>query len=174
MLTTEAIVERCPLFQDMSAAERSAVFSLLESVTYTAGETILREGKAVRMLWIIRRGQCEVVKKTKTGVEQRLAILEQGAVFGEMSFFHPAPHSASIRTLDAVEVLRLTLEEFKQLEEVHPSAAHRIVTNTVTVLVGRLRRMDEWVRDLLETPEAAGHREEWQEFRAKLYSEWLK
>lgn len=174
MLTTETSVTRCPLFQDMSAAERAEVFELLEPVNYTAGETILREGKSIRMLWIIQRGQCEVVKKTKNGIEQRLAVLEQGAVFGEMSFFHPAPHSATIRTLDAVELLRMSLESFLRLEAAHPAAAHRIVKNTVMVLVSRLRRMDDWVRDLLETPEAAGHREEWQEFRAKLYSEWLQ
>ena len=162
----------CPIFQDMSLDERQQVLELLERETYPTGETILREGRETQILWIIVHGRCEVVKMMKDGSEQQLAVLEQGAVFGEMSFFVPAPHSASVRTLTEVEVMRLSREKFDQLEQAGATAAYKIAFNTVRVLSDRVRRMDEWNYDLVERPEASQHREEWREFRAKLYADW--
>jgi CRP-like cAMP-binding protein len=93
-------------------------------------------------------------------------------VFGEMSFFDEAVHSASVRTLSEVEVMRLSRSRFDELTAVCPSAARKIAACTASILADRLRQMDDWVCRLVERPDGAGHREEWQEFRKKLYSEW--
>lgn len=162
----------CPLLAGMTAEERQQVLDLMEHLDYPANETILREGKTVQFLWILARGRCRVMKSMKSGGDQELAVLEPGAVFGEMSFIHPGPHSASICTLTDVEVLRLSRRQFEELEQTGSKAASKIVLNTASVLVERLRQMDEWVCGLIERPGADGYREEWKEFRAKLYSDW--
>jgi CRP-like cAMP-binding protein len=156
----------------MSDKERRQVAELLERHTYPAGETILCEGKAVQMLWVIVRGRCEVVKTMKHGGEQQLAVLEPGAIFGEMSFFSPAPHSASVRALTEVEVMLLPREEYDRMERAGSTVAYKIVLNAGKVLAERLRRMDEWTCELIDRPESADHRDEWREFQSKLYSEW--
>jgi len=105
--------------------------------------------------------------------EQRLTVLDAGSVFGEMSFFQPAPHSASIRTLSAVEVHRLSRKDFESLETDHAPAARKILVNTVKLLAERLRSMDEWICELVERPDGATtHQKEWRDFRAKLYTDW--
>ena len=172
MATNKSIAARCPIFVNMPLAERAEVLKLLEDECYPAGEVILREGNAVQILWIIVHGQCEVIKTTQNGVEQQLAVLEPGSVFGEMSFFNPAPHSASVRTLADVQVLRLRRERYDHLQGICPSAAYRIAASTVAVLAERLRKMDQWTGELVEKPGADGHKEEWREFRSKLYSDW--
>jgi CRP-like cAMP-binding protein len=134
---------------------------------------ILREGRETQILWIVAHGQCEVVKSLDHDGQQRLATLDAGAVFGEMSFFRPAPHSASIRALSPVQVFQLPRESFDELVETGSSAAYRIAVNLNRVLAERLARMDEWICELVETSESgANHREEWQEFRSRLYSDW--
>lgn len=164
---------QCPIFDDMSLDEREEVLSLFEHEHYPAGETILREGLSIQILWIIVSGQCSVIKSTGDGDDRVLAELEQGAVFGEMSFFCPAPHSASVRATTEVEVLRLSRERFEELAQRSPRCAFKIAANTASVIAERLRKMDGWVYQLLDRPEAhASQREEWREFRSKLYTEW--
>ena len=69
---------------------------------FRPGEEILTEGLTYHSLWIILSGRCEVVKSSNGGKPHRLAVLEPGCVFGEMSFLDTAPHSASVRTLSDV------------------------------------------------------------------------
>ena len=170
--TPDVSLNGCPILRGLTESERRQVGELLERHTYSAGETILREGKATRILWIVARGQCEVVKTMKHGGEQQLAVLEAGAIFGEMSFFSPAPHSASVRALTEVEVLLLPREEYDRIEQAGAKVAYKIVLNAGKVLAERLRRMDEWTCELIDRPDVANHRDEWREFQSKLYSEW--
>jgi CRP-like cAMP-binding protein len=162
----------CAFFQGLSPAERQRVLSLTDRQAFSQGEVIISEGKSVQTLWILVRGRCEVLKMRKNGGSQRLAVLEPGAVFGEMSFFHPAPHSASVRALSDVEVLCLSRDDFETLQETCPPAARKIAVSIVSVLAERLRKMDEWTCELIERPDGKPHREEWREFRSKLYSDW--
>ena len=172
MPTSEFSTEHCPIFTDMLPDERQPVLALMEHETYPKGETILREGLSIRILWIIVRGQCEVVKSTNNGGERQLALLGPAAVFGEMSFFHQAEHSASIRTLSDVEEMRMSRDGYDRLIEACPSAARKIASNVVGILAERLRQMDDWVCQLVERPDGARHQKEWHDFRAKLYSAW--
>jgi len=173
MTASQPEKSQCPIFVDMSLEEREQVLALFENEHYPAGETILREGLSIQILWIIVSGRCEVVKVSNGASERSLAVLEQGAVFGEMSFFHPAPHSASVRAVTDVDVMRLSRERYDQLLERTPAAAGKVAVNTAAVLAERLRKMDEWTCELLDGPETNQKtREEWHDFRAKLYTEW--
>ena len=164
---------RCPLFGEMTPDELAEIRHRLVSEVYPANEVILREGKTFQVLWIIVRGDCEVFKTIKPGVEQRLTILDTGSVFGEMSFFQPAPHSASVRAVTEVEVMRLSRDEFERLQETSPSAVRKMLVNAVKILAERLRRMDTWICELVERPDGPdNHRKEWRDFRSKLYTDW--
>jgi CRP-like cAMP-binding protein len=170
---TELWVRNCPLFWDMSPTELAEVRRRLASETYPKEEVILREGKSTQILWIIAKGECEVFKMVKAGIEQRLTILDPGSVFGEMSFFQPAPHSASVRAMTEVEVMRLSREEFAAMQGCCPTAVQKMLINAVRILAERLRRMDDWTCQLVERPDGSeSHRKEWRDFRSKLYTDW--
>ncbi len=163
----------CPIFFDMTPEECRHVLELIETEKFTQGETILCEGLSVQILWVIVRGQCEVIKSKNGNSNRVLACLEPGAVFGEMSFFQSAPHSATVRAMTDVEVMRLSREKYNQLSEVCPAAAFKIAANTVVVLAERLRRMDVFTGDVIRGGSGgAVQLHEWQQFRAKLYTEW--
>ncbi len=164
---------RCALFQDLTSEECLHVLELFEEERFLQGETILCEGLSIQMLWIIVQGRCEVLKSGQANEEKQLAVLEQGSMFGEMSFFRAAPHSASVKALTDLVLIRLSREKYDQLAKNVPSAAVKIAANTAVVLAERLRKMDDWTCGLLDSPNANAHqREEWRDFRAKLYSEW--
>ena len=171
--TLEFLAQNCPLFLNMTKQEVRDLWNRLVAETYPKDEVILREGRSTQLLWIIVRGRCEVFKTIKPGIEQRLTTLEPGATFGEMSFFQPAPHSASIPALSEVGVLRLSREQFESLEKSGSPAVCKLLVNTVKVLSERLRQMVNWTCVLVDRPDGSErHRQEWREFRSRLYTDW--
>jgi CRP-like cAMP-binding protein len=169
MTATVRELPECAIFDSLTPSQRQDVLKLMLPQAFEPGTEILEEGKQTRGLWIITHGRCEVVKSGLNGLSRTLAELGPGAVFGEMSFFQSAPHSASVRALTDVSTLHLSSENYVRLEETGLRAAHRISHALAVVLADRLRRMDEWTTRLLdEAPQ--GKHEEWSEFRAKLYN----
>jgi len=166
----ERVVE-CPLFVGLEGDDLAVVVELLRPRSYEAGEHIYTEGDRRQQMSIVLSGRCEVVR-VQEGADRQLAVLEQGDVFGELSFFDPAPHSATVRALTKMEVLALVREDYDDLLRSRPTIAHRIAVNTVKLVSDRLRSMDEWVFELLDRPDTSVDRQEWQQFRAKLYTNW--
>src|SRR5262245_37064821 len=112
---SDAAFARCPLFRGMTADERQELVGLLDGKVYPAGSLILSQGESFQHIWIVLRGRCQVVKQSRSGTEKELGTLEPFGVFGEMSFFHPAPHSASVRALTEVEVVRMPRDKYDTL-----------------------------------------------------------
>ena len=162
-----------PVFSGLTQKELELLAQRVSFDTVPRTLTILEHGNEVQALWILARGQCEVFRPDANGKEQRLATLETGSVFGEMSFFDPAPHSASVRAISDVDVIWLTRRAFDDLEDSAPALTQKIATNTGRILSQRLRMMDDWICELLQRSESSEeHRQEWQSFRSKLYTEF--
>ncbi len=158
------------IFDKLTPAHRRELRALMEEFSFESGTSIIDEGHVTPGLWVVVRGRCEVVKSTPNG-GRILAELGPGAMFGEMSFFERVPHVATVRSVTNVTALRLTPENYSRLEETGLRAAHQIAHAVAVVLSERLRKMDDWTSRLLDqTP--TEKREEWAEFRAKLYNGW--
>lgn len=157
----------------LTPSQRQAFLRLAEAETHPADTTILHEGGDTRGLWVVMRGGAEVVKHSGDGPPRVLAELGPGAVFGEMSFFRPAAHSAAVRAVSVVETVLLTADGHDRLQRDDPATAAALARAVAVILSERLRRMDDWVARLLATcpPEK---KEEWADFRTKLWgSGWL-
>lgn len=168
---SDATLSKCPLFRGMTTAERQELAGLLDMAAYAPGDLILTEGDAVQRMWILLSGQCRVTKKSTAGTEQELSVLEPFGVIGEMSFFHPGPHSASVRAITAVETVCLSRARYDMLLRVGSFAAYKLAFNTMSVLIERLRKMDHWVAEHMGT-EPNSRRQEWHDFQSKLYTGW--
>lgn len=149
MTRCEEDITQCPVFRSMSPDERQHVQQISEQMKFDPGQTILREGDGVPQgLWMLQRGACQVIKELDGGAEQQLALLEPGAIFGEMSFFDPAPHSATIRTAGEAELMFLPAEKIEALRVLDLSAAYKLIRNAGLIMAGKLRRMDRYTLDL--------------------------
>jgi len=67
---------------------------------FPAGTLLLSEGETSGRLYVLAAGSVEVLR----GDTQVAVISEPGAVFGEMSVLLNRPHTATVRTLSAVDV----------------------------------------------------------------------
>lgn len=169
---SNSTLAKCPLFRNMTTAERDELLGLLESKSYAPGQPILAEGDSLQYIWIVQKGRCQVVKNAGGSAESELLVIEHCGVFGEMSFFHPGPHSATVRALTDVEVARLPRERYDALLRAGSLGAYKLAFNTMGVLIERLRHMDEWLVERRDKSKAAEHHEEWMDFHAKLYNGW--
>ncbi len=160
------------IFQGLDNEQSGMICQALETSHFEGGQTILNEGECIQALWIILRGECIVSRSCSPGDTRVLATLKPGDVFGEMSFVRTAPHSASIKAVGEVTVCSYRLEHFQELLGKEPRAAWRVTSNIAAVLAERLRRMDTWVCDLVDRPNAIEHRDEWQSFRSAVYTNW--
>lgn len=160
------------IFNGLSDNDAARICSELQTSEFKTGESILNEGESVQVLWIILQGECVVSRSCSVKDERILALLNQGDVFGEMSFVRTAPHSASIKAVSSVKACCYRREDFLKLLEERPEAACRVTSNIAAVLAERLRRMDTWVCEMVDGPNGDEHRNEWESFRSAVYTNW--
>jgi len=93
---------------------------------YHDGDIIVRQGEEGNCMYVIQRGEVEVLLK-KGDKDVRVAVLGEGDFFGEMALFGREVRSATVRAKG--EVTALTLEKKSFLRRVHedPSLAFSIL-----------------------------------------------
>ncbi len=93
---------------------------------YQDGEAIVRQGKVGDCMYVIQKGQVEVVLE-KGGKEVRLAVRGEGEFFGEMAIFEHEVRMATVRALGQARVLTIDKKNFLRRIHKDPSLAYRIV-----------------------------------------------
>ena len=106
--------------------------------SFAAGQTIFEQGRPGAEMWIIQDGQVEILRRVGH-LERRLALLETGDFFGEMSVLEDLPRSATARAVTAAKLLPIDASTFDQMLREHPEIAVRMMRK----LSRRLRQYDE-------------------------------
>jgi CRP/FNR family transcriptional regulator, cyclic AMP receptor protein len=170
------VLRSVPLFNSLNETECRQIAEVIQMHSFAAGDTVIRQGESSRNLWVMLDGTCEVSKRLlpddPDSESVLLATIEPYQHFGEMSFFHPAPHSADVRAKTNVKVLRISHVDYQDLIAEGVWAAYKLAYNVVQGLAERMRRMDDWVTDLMLRQKEAVTQAEWSEFREKLFSGW--
>src|SRR5262249_25947347 len=84
------------------------------------GVAIFREGEPGRYVYVLKTGMVEVARRRPDGTEEVIRRLEPGDHFGEMALLRHAPRSATVRTLTAVEVFKISPDQFVALSTARP------------------------------------------------------
>lgn len=156
VLTCNEDLSLCPFFQGLSRDDRDLVLRHIGYEHLDTGQALMREGDLQRGIHIVKSGRCEVVKQLAGGSEQQLAVLDSGAIVGEVSFFSRAAHSATIRAIEPVEAMTLSMHGFDALKRLEPSIAMTLMANMGRLLAERFRRMDQYTYDLFVRKERVG------------------
>jgi CRP/FNR family transcriptional regulator, cyclic AMP receptor protein len=117
--------------------------------TPEAGELVFREGDDATAMYVVLRGEMEVLKKSKRATEARVALLGPGDWFGEMSIVDIQPRSATVRALAPSRLLRLSAADLDALYRYDLRSYSLIVLNLARELSRRLRVADGILADLI-------------------------
>jgi len=91
-----SLADNIPALRGLSATERKQVIEIADERSFAPGQKIIEQGQSSQHLWIVLEGKCEVVRDSTNDGPVRLAEMEPHQLFGEVSFFSPAPHSADV------------------------------------------------------------------------------
>ena len=79
--------------------------------TYSSGELIVRQGDEGNCMYVVQAGELEVVREEHDG-NVRVALMNAGDIFGEMSIFERELRSATVRALGEARVLSVDKKTF--------------------------------------------------------------
>ncbi len=111
------LLKRFPLLAPLPGATLGRIAHQLKTVSYFPGRVILRKGQRGDQLFLIDRGEVEVVGEDG----ERLAKIGAGECFGEMSLLTSEPVSATIKALSEVHLLGLAGRDFDALLTRNPA-----------------------------------------------------
>lgn len=93
----------------------------VEEVASPKGSEIVRQGEPGDACYLIRSGRVEVVQRDGD-VQRTIATLGPGAVFGEAALLTDSPRNATVRALEAVEMLVMRRDDLVEAIQ----ADHRV------------------------------------------------
>lgn len=122
----------------LSADQADSLSALGRSRRYSSGASLFIERDPADAVLILRSGRVKLSCVTDVGREAVLGIREPGDLIGEMSAIDDAPHMATARALEPVEVLAISSDAFVAFLERTPGVALVLVR----MLNRRLRDAD--------------------------------
>ncbi len=116
------------IFEGLTVGELAAVATVTEEERAQIGETVIKEGDAGSVMYLVLEGEVAVIKKLseETDQEIELARIKAGDYFGEMALFEDEPRSATIRCVTPSHFMTLNKIEFMEIVTEYPNIALHI------------------------------------------------
>lgn len=137
------------LFSGLTPDEMRAIEKFIVVRRYREGEHVVQEGDAGRSIFVITRGEVEVMKKLDGLNYKELRNLKEGQFFGEISFLGISDRTASIICTEECEACELTNDAFEAMTAEQPAIALKILKNVSMGLAVRLKRTTEELKKTL-------------------------
>jgi CRP-like cAMP-binding protein len=119
-------------------------------VEFEAGETIFRQGDPGSIMYLVQKGEVEVLQELG-GTETQVATLGRSDFFGEMSMLENAERTHTLRALCASKLVQIDRSAFSQMLHRNPDIAVRMVKK----LSARLATTEDMVIRAYNSLEAA-------------------
>jgi CRP-like cAMP-binding protein len=145
------------LFAALSDDALTHLTSALSLLSPPPGEVVFREGTEAREMYVVISGEMEVVKRSRHGIDARVALLGPGDWFGEMSILDVQPRSATVRALAPTRMLRITSSDLDALYRYDVKSYALIVLNLARELSRRLRVADGIIADFVASVTESYH-----------------
>lgn len=138
------VLKNVPLFSSFSDQQLACLLPAVQHRRFPRGSYVIRAGEETDALYIILAGRAKVLIPDDDGNEVILSVIGPNEFFGEMGLLDDQPRSASVETLEACEMLRISRSAFLSCLKDNFETAMLIIRN----LVKRLREADRKIESL--------------------------
>jgi CRP/FNR family transcriptional regulator, cyclic AMP receptor protein len=148
-MSTPDLLKKLPLFHECTSAELTKLANMMQKVNIEAGEVIFKKGATGDALYLVREGTVEVLSPHSAGPEEAntpedvVAVLGEGALFGEMALVEGEPRSATVRAKTDVKLWRIKKGYFDDIMSKDHVIAMKIYKRLTVLLSQRLRDTTE-------------------------------
>ena len=122
------IIERLSavdIFAPLSVEETEKLASAASRHVFAPGELVIRAGDQGSSMFVVHNGRVQV-QVSDRGKPRPVAVLGEGAFFGEMALFTGEPRTANVVAIEETEVLEIGHAAMKHLFETDPDLAEAI------------------------------------------------
>ncbi|MDH3292211.1 MAG: cyclic nucleotide-binding domain-containing protein [Gemmatimonadota bacterium] len=144
-----ALLKQAAIFADLEDAELDRIGELCKEQRFKSGQTIFKEGAPGNRLFIIAAGEVRVSRQVPGSGEEALAVLKQGACFGEMAVFDRSERSTDAIANTDSTLLTIERSDFEILLDFDRDLAFKVLWSVVRLLSQRLRTTNENLRSFL-------------------------
>jgi CRP-like cAMP-binding protein len=124
--------------EEQAGTVRARHGELLTRLVYEKNQVIFREGQASTDAYVVESGRVGVYKQAE-GKPVRLAVMEKGAMFGEMAAITGEPRAATMIALETTVVVRISKAMMRQKIQ----ACDPFVRALLDILISNLSRVNE-------------------------------
>jgi len=135
-------LQRVPLFCDIPRREFGTLFNALVERRYDPGEIMFQEGEIGRALYILETGHVEISRRNAQAQFTRVAVMNPGDYFGEMSLLDELPRSATAAAMQPVRAYLLYKTELEKVVRISPRVGAAIMTHLAGLLAARVRAIN--------------------------------
>jgi CRP/FNR family cyclic AMP-dependent transcriptional regulator len=139
------VLERIPIFQDLSKRELAAVARVLHRREYLPQEAIIRQDEPGLGMYIIQTGKAVVFSEPGN---IQLSELADGDFFGEVSLLDETPRSATVVAQSHSIIFGFFQSDLFSLIERDPRFGVKIVIRVAKIMGDRLRNANQQVQVL--------------------------
>ena len=122
-LLTEDVLKKVAIFKDGDPLFLSQVILALRPEVVKAGHTIIRKGAMGREMYILVRGEAEVVDEAG----DVLKTFKDGDFFGEIALLMHTPRTATVRAKTGCDLVALDKTSFTRILRDHPQFADSVL-----------------------------------------------
>ena len=145
-LTIEAFIKHFPkIGSALEGEELVALLNLLKIQYVEASESLITEGTMTDALYFVWEGELDVVMQSPEG-EYKVATLERGDLFGEISLLSPGKATATVRSEMGCVALHMDVESLQQFWESYPHAASVFLRELSRLVAERIQSADETLK----------------------------
>ena len=144
----KAFLLATPFFGGLSDASLDLLVSMLVERRFDAGATIVEEGEPGRSMFIVQSGHLVVSKLADSGRMIRMAGLDPGDFFGEMTLIEMQNRSATVVAESPTMLYELTARQLYTCYKADIHAYVIVLQNINRELCRRLRRADNRIAEL--------------------------
>ena len=149
------------VFDDLNDEDIENLLKITTSERYEPEDIIFDKDSTEESMYIVLNGTLEAYSIPKPDKKETLSNIERGKTFGEISFLDGRTRSASIKALEATEVLKITKKDFDKFMETHPKSAAVFYRNLGRILSAKIRSTDSFMIAILDAWE--GYYRQWAE-----------
>lgn len=136
------------LFADLSTAEIAAMDLMAPARMFRAGDLVFSQSQPITALFILKAGRVRVFRVAEDGKALTMAILEPGAVFGEMLLVGQRMYDNYAEAIEDSAICQLSVAEVERFLLSDPRIAVRISR----LLGEQVVRLEERLTDLALRP----------------------
>lgn len=137
------------IFKDLDPGQIEEVVRICNIVELRHGEYIFKEGDPGDRLFIIAEGAVRISRMIQGSGEEALAVLKEGACFGEMAIFDGMERSTDAIVDSRCLLLSITRDSFEELLESDKDLAYKVLWAVIRMLSERLRLSNEQLRSVM-------------------------